>query len=507
MVDALVLSGGASHGDFEVGAVRRLFEAGFQPALIVSASVGSINAVKLCEMGTLAAAGEPSGLEQIWRGLQNNNSMYVKNSDFDTSAFNQAVFAPLQGFASNLQNDYDWRNIGGRAAGGAAAGATAGSALGPTGTVAGALIGAGIGLATSIIQSGNDLSAFAAAAQPLMDALQKLLKAQSVYKLDPIRNTMSDQTVLDPEKVKNSPIQLLMAVVSLGSGDLRYITGSGAVMREDTATPYSERHEVNPNCQNDQDDYNATVADLQEVERTRGDYSTYADWRAAILNAQTAVGTAKAALGACERANPGPVMQPVSTDVRTGVIASASIPMIFVPVKIGNDNYVDGGTRNQVPITGAIAAGATRIWAVDCNHPALGPGSGPIQRSTTRKLRYRQLPPNRQPRQRRHSALPARTRQRRRRRHALSDGHTCSARVGHPQRLHRRPGPDPYPHGSRLYAHKRRHVRRTRVRRHHTRLSQRNKRGTAHDRYHQPAIPDLEARARSGRLDSEPGSR
>ena len=29
--DALVLSGGASQGDFEVGAVRRLFELGFQP--------------------------------------------------------------------------------------------------------------------------------------------------------------------------------------------------------------------------------------------------------------------------------------------------------------------------------------------------------------------------------------------------------------------------------------------------------------------------------------------
>ncbi len=31
--------GGASHGDFEVGAVRRLFQAGVEPMLIVSTSV------------------------------------------------------------------------------------------------------------------------------------------------------------------------------------------------------------------------------------------------------------------------------------------------------------------------------------------------------------------------------------------------------------------------------------------------------------------------------------
>jgi len=52
--------------------------------------------------------------------------------------------------------------------------------------------------------------------------------------------------------------------------------------------------------------------------------------------------------------------------------------MIFKPVKIGNDNYVDGGTRNQVPITAAIAAGATTIWAIDCSHPAVGPAVDPL---------------------------------------------------------------------------------------------------------------------------------
>ncbi len=61
--DALVLSGGSSKGDFEVGPVRLLFELGFQPGLIVGTSVGSLNAVKLVESGTLATRNRPSGLE------------------------------------------------------------------------------------------------------------------------------------------------------------------------------------------------------------------------------------------------------------------------------------------------------------------------------------------------------------------------------------------------------------------------------------------------------------
>jgi len=48
-MDALVLSIGATEGDFEVGAVRRLFELGVTPDLIAGTSVGAINAAKLAE--------------------------------------------------------------------------------------------------------------------------------------------------------------------------------------------------------------------------------------------------------------------------------------------------------------------------------------------------------------------------------------------------------------------------------------------------------------------------
>lgn len=48
---ALVLTGGGALGAFQVGAIRRLFETGYQPDVICGISVGAINAAKLAEGG------------------------------------------------------------------------------------------------------------------------------------------------------------------------------------------------------------------------------------------------------------------------------------------------------------------------------------------------------------------------------------------------------------------------------------------------------------------------
>jgi len=238
-------------------------------------------------MGALAAADAPSGLEQIWLGLHANPDMYTKNLDFDLSALDP-IANQLKSIGLNLQADYTWRlftNVG--------IGLQAGTLVaGPSGS----LVGLAAGLITSIFQSGNDFSALAAAAQTLMDALNKIEQAQSIYTLGPIHDKLFDPTVLDPNKVAASQIRLLMAVVSLESGDLRYITGGGAVMHEDTSTPYSEQLPANQICQSDLDAYNTAVADLRATEASRGDYTTFAEWHAAVLNADAAVATAKAGL-------------------------------------------------------------------------------------------------------------------------------------------------------------------------------------------------------------------
>lgn len=51
-------------------------------------------------------------------------------------------------------------------------------------------------------------------------------------------------------------------------------------------------------------------------------------------------------------------------DLIDGVLASASVPMIFPPRRMATDAYVDGGVVNNVPVEAAARLGATRIFAV-----------------------------------------------------------------------------------------------------------------------------------------------
>jgi predicted acylesterase/phospholipase RssA len=47
-----------------------------------------------------------------------------------------------------------------------------------------------------------------------------------------------------------------------------------------------------------------------------------------------------------------------------GAVASASVPMVFPPHPMGDDDYVDGGVIEIVPVRAAAELGATRIFAV-----------------------------------------------------------------------------------------------------------------------------------------------
>jgi len=59
---------------------------------------------------------------------------------------------------------------------------------------------------------------------------------------------------------------------------------------------------------------------------------------------------------------PGAAAGPV--DVVDGAIASASVPMVFPPHQMADDDYVDGGVVEIVPVRAASELGATRIIAV-----------------------------------------------------------------------------------------------------------------------------------------------
>jgi NTE family protein len=51
-------------------------------------------------------------------------------------------------------------------------------------------------------------------------------------------------------------------------------------------------------------------------------------------------------------------------DVEEALMASAAIPGIFPPVRLGDRLLVDGGVANNTPISTAISLGATRIYVL-----------------------------------------------------------------------------------------------------------------------------------------------
>jgi hypothetical protein len=59
---------------------------------------------------------------------------------------------------------------------------------------------------------------------------------------------------------------------------------------------------------------------------------------------------------------PGPAAGPV--DLVEGALASASVPLVFPPRPLADDDYVDGGVLQIIPVRAAAQLGATHIIAV-----------------------------------------------------------------------------------------------------------------------------------------------
>jgi NTE family protein len=177
----LVLSGGGTHGDFEVGAVRFLSDSGRLQnlGLIAGTSVGAISALKLAEGGTTALA----GLEDLWLGLQTDDDMYLPEAWYNNV---QEVLrqAGKQLTALNvfdiLSSPAGWSN-----------------------------------LLDDTILGGSAATALAGA-----------VDAVSLFNLTPLQTLI--QSNVDPNKIAASGIALYMGVVCLEDGSVNYITGGTA---------------------------------------------------------------------------------------------------------------------------------------------------------------------------------------------------------------------------------------------------------------------------------------
>ena len=82
--------------------------------------------------------------------------------------------------------------------------------------------------------------------------------------------------------------------------------------------------------------------------------------RAGVLRYVTEDGT----LVESDARTPAPAESAGPVDLIDGAIASASVPMVFPPHPMADDDYVDGGVIEIVPVAAAASLGATRIIAV-----------------------------------------------------------------------------------------------------------------------------------------------
>src|SRR5688572_6373324 len=73
----LSLSGGGARGDFQVGALRFLYDQGVRPDVVAGTSVGAINGAKLAEGESDDPTQGLRGLEAIWTSLRFNSDMYL----------------------------------------------------------------------------------------------------------------------------------------------------------------------------------------------------------------------------------------------------------------------------------------------------------------------------------------------------------------------------------------------------------------------------------------------
>ncbi|MDJ1421675.1 MAG: patatin-like phospholipase family protein [Candidatus Methanoperedens sp.] len=166
----MVLGAGGTRGDFQAGALQYLYSSGVRPNIICGSSIGGIN-------GLLLAEGEGSieKLVNLWQSFKNNDDVYLEEPWL--KIVKHMLFPPVLMYT-----------------------------LFPPMLI-------------------RDTLNFGIELARLNDMVYKSRQVKSFFNPSPIAAKL--RAMLDPEKVHRSDIRLRIAVVSLETGKLRYITESG----------------------------------------------------------------------------------------------------------------------------------------------------------------------------------------------------------------------------------------------------------------------------------------
>ncbi len=258
---AVVLGGGGSRGSFEVGALSYLYDHHqIRPSVIAGCSIGAVIASKLATGATgPAQCAALDQIDAIIRGFSDHRGMFTEEPWFrsfvDRYPSASSALRRLRGTAVP-----ELSNIPGLADGDVT------HDLDPD--------------QRGFVDTWMALRALGRAAREIEPGVREAFRAKSVYNLDPLRELLEDPLVFGLEGVATSGVDLRLAVVSLESGDLRYVTQNGTFVDRDN----------------------------------------------------------------------GPLPELGSVPLPAAVRASAAVPGVFPPVRLGDENYVDGGVRELLPL-------------------------------------------------------------------------------------------------------------------------------------------------------------
>ncbi|MFD1506016.1 patatin-like phospholipase family protein [Georgenia yuyongxinii] len=271
-VVGLVISGGGSRSSFQIGALRYLYDRqGITPTVFTGTSAGSILAA------VLAQSAEPAGqrralaeLERIWLAMRQDSDMFTEQEWYATlrergpawvKAFSRQqrrrgtlgrTFARVASMTGGHTSDTAAVNAGdtgdaaestttpdSAATPDSADGSTPDAPAGPRAAVESDQPTAGstwnpinvVELLYALREAGR--------ARPDLEVIVRgAQRERSMYRPGPIVEQLLDPAVFVPERVATSGVTLRVAVVALESGELRYVTETGALVdRHDGPVP------------------------------------------------------------------------------------------------------------------------------------------------------------------------------------------------------------------------------------------------------------------------------
>jgi len=264
-VTGLVLSGGGARASFQIGALRYLYdEVGIRPEVIAGTSAGSVLAAVLAQSDEPAEQRRLVGeLERVWRGMRHSSDMFVPLEWFArlrergpewmaALSRRQQRQRPLGRTFARVANLTTPRPAADEPQPGASAQGDGRVADGERQSGADAVrtrlrtMGArtrparprtepetedqGTWGPLGVVEFLTALREVGRARPDLEVILRGAEREQSMYRLGPIVERLLDPEVFVPARVASSGITLRIAVVSLESGDLRYVTETGALL-------------------------------------------------------------------------------------------------------------------------------------------------------------------------------------------------------------------------------------------------------------------------------------